>query len=152
MMLAILAAISLESGLGSAHFPVTTKSAQAQNFFDQGLRYVYAFNHEAAVDSFKHATELDPDLALGYWGAALALGPNINLDVDPEREKQAYELAQAAESHAAHASQKERDLIDVLQRRYSNDPAADLKKLSADYSAGMRALHAQYPADADIAV
>jgi tetratricopeptide (TPR) repeat protein len=152
MTFALLAAIVLESGLGGAHFPVSTRSAEAQKFFDQGLRYVYAFNHEAAVDSFKHATELDPDLAIGYWGAALALGPNINLDVDPEREKQAYELAQSAKAHAAHASPKERDLIDALARRYSNDPSADLKKLSADYSAGMRALHAKYPHDADIAV
>ena len=151
ILIAAAMAVVLEHGLGDAHFPVTTKSAEAQQFFDQGLRYVYAFNHEAAVESFKHATELDPDLAFGYWGAALALGPNINLDVDPDREKQAYDLAQAASAHAQHASQKERDLIGVLTRRYSNDPSADLKKLSADYSAGMRELHAKYPDDPDIA-
>jgi tetratricopeptide (TPR) repeat protein len=153
MNIAIVAALAavLESGLGAAHLAVTTGNAEAQKFFDQGLRYVYAFNHEAAVESFKHATELDPDLAMGYWGAALALGPNINLDVDPDREKQAYELAQSASAHAQHAAQKERDLIEVLARRYSNDPSADLKKLSQSYSDGMRELHAKYPDDADIA-
>jgi tetratricopeptide (TPR) repeat protein len=151
MKFALLAAILLESGLGGAQFPVTTKSAEAQKFFDQGLRYVYAFNHEAAVASFKHATELDPDLGIGYWGAALALGPNINMDVDPDREKQAYDLAQSAKAHAQHASQKERDLIDVLARRYSNDASADLKQLSKNYSDGMHDLHAKYPDDADIA-
>src|SRR5437588_7036629 len=117
MKFAILAAILLESGLGGAHFNVTTKNADAQKFFDQGLRYVYVFNHEAAVESFKHATEIDPDLALGYWGAALALGPNINLDVDPDREKQAYELAQSARAHEQHASPKPREPIDLLTRR-----------------------------------
>src|SRR5438045_9557172 len=81
--------IQLEKGLGTLHYPVSTKNAKAQAWFDQGLRYVYAFNHEQAVASFKKATELDPDLALGYWGMALALAPNINMDVHPERENTA---------------------------------------------------------------
>jgi tetratricopeptide (TPR) repeat protein len=140
----------LTPGLGHLHRVVTTKNAEAQRYFDQGLRYVYAFNHDAAVQSFKRATELDPDLAIGYWGMALALGPNINMDVDPEREKQAYDLAQTALAHAPHASPKERDMIDVLVKRYWKDPGADLKKLGAGYAAGMRELHAKYPDDPDI--
>src|ERR1051325_126969 len=152
LLAAATAAPELDPGLGTLHWTVSTKNAMAQKYFDQGMKYIYAFNHEQAVRSFEEATRRDPELAIGYWGAALALGPNINLDVDPEREKKAYELAQSAKAHAAHASPKERDLIDALARRYSNDPSADLKKLSADYSAGMRALHAKYPHDADIAV
>jgi tetratricopeptide (TPR) repeat protein len=143
--------ITLDRGLGSLHYPVSTKNAEAQRYFDQGMRYVYAFNHEQAVASFKKATALDPDLALGYWGAALALGPNINMDVDPDREKQAYDSVQAALAHASHASAKERDLINALSRRYSIEPGADLKKLSAAYSDAMRAVAAKYPADDDIA-
>src|SRR5207248_7403031 len=88
--------IQLEQGLGNIHYAVSTQNAAAQKWFDQGMRYVYAFNHEQAIASFKKATELDPNLALGYWGAALALGPNINMDVDPEREKQAFESVKAA--------------------------------------------------------
>src|SRR5215212_5032688 len=118
--------VPLEQGLGTHHREVTTNSAEAQRYFDQGMRYVYAFNHEAAVASFTKATELDPDLASAYWGAALALGPNINLDVDPEREKLAYDTVQNAVMHEARASEKERDLIHALALRYSNDPAADL--------------------------
>src|SRR3954453_10755535 len=98
--------VVLESGLGNFPWPVSTKNAQAQRFFDQGMKYLYGFNHEAAVASFQHATQLDPNLALGYWGAALALGPNINMDVDPDREKQAYEGVQAAAAHQSHASAK----------------------------------------------
>ncbi len=143
--------LPLDAGLGTLHHPVTTKNAVAQQYFDQGLRYVYAFNHEMAVASFKHAAELDPDLAIAYWGESLALGPNINMDVDPEHEKQAYDLAQTALAHEQHASAEERGLIHVLARRYSIDPKADLKRLSADYSAGMSDLHAKYPDDPDIA-
>ncbi|HXH40615.1 MAG TPA: hypothetical protein VNN08_18430 [Thermoanaerobaculia bacterium] len=144
-------AVTLEPGLGNVHWPVSTKNAQAQRFFDQGMKYVYGFNHESAVRSFQHATQLDPDLGMGYWGAALALGPNINLDVDPDREKQAYESVHAAIAHEAHASAKERALFAALAKRYSNDPKADLKKLAADYSAAMGALTKTYPDDLDIA-
>src|SRR6059058_5172450 len=125
--------VVLESGLGNFHWTVSTKNAQAQRFFDQGMKYLYGFNHESAVASFQQATRLDPNLAMGYWGAALALGPNINMDVDPDREKQAYEAVQAAAQHLAKASAKERDLVAALQKRYSNDPKADLKKLAIDY-------------------
>jgi tetratricopeptide (TPR) repeat protein len=143
--------MALESGLGKVHWPVSTKNAEAQKYFDQGMEYVYGFNHESAIRSFQRATELDPDLVMGYWGAALALGPNINLDVDPDREKQAYDGVHAALAHTSHASAKERDLVDALAKRYSNDPKADLKKLGADYSAAMGELSKKYPADLDIA-
>lgn len=142
---------AIESGLSSLHHEVTTQNAEAQRWFDQGLRYVYAFHHEQAVASFAEAAKRDPELAMAYWGQALALGPNINMDVDPAREKQAYDAAQAALAHAEHASAKERDTIAALTKRYSADPAADLKQLSRDYSTAMRALVAKYPDDLDLA-
>ena len=143
--------VSLDAGLSDQHRAVSTKNAQAQQFFDQGLRYVYAFNHEQAVKSFQRAGELDPNLAMAWWGAALALGPNINLDVDPDREKQAYDAVQTAMKKSDSASEKERDMIAALAKRYSNDPASDLKKLAADYSDAMRELSKKYPNDLDIA-
>ena len=142
---------TLEKGVGNVHYPVSTKSADAQRFFDQGMAYLYGFNHEAAIRSFKKAGELDPEMAMAYWGIALALGPNINLDVDPDREKQAYEAVQTALNHETNASAKERDMIAALAKRYSNDPNADLKKLSADYSASMGVLTRKYPDDLDLA-
>ncbi len=78
---------SLISGLGTLHHQVSTPDPQAQQFFDQGLSFIYAFNHDEAVRSFEYAAKLDPHLAMAYWGIALALGPNINLDVDPDRER-----------------------------------------------------------------
>ena len=143
--------VVLESGLGNFHWPVTTKNGQAQRFFDQGMKYLYGFNHESAVASFQEATRRDPNLAMGYWGAALALGPNINMDVDPDREKQAYENVHTAIAHESHASAKERALIDALAKRYSNDSKADLKALGRDYSVAMKSLTKTYPNDLDIA-
>ena len=150
MILSVFLAVALEQGIGKVHFPVsTTKSPEAQQYFDQGMAYLYGFNHEAAIKSFQRAAELDPNLGMADWGVALALGPNINLDVDPDREKQAYEMVQSALKKQA--SPKERDIINVLALRYSNDPNADLKKLAADYSRAMGALSKKYPNDLDLA-
>src|SRR5690349_19121145 len=108
--------VTLEQGIGNTHYAVSTKNAEAQEFFDQGMRYVYAFNHEEAIRAFRRAGELDPDLAMAWWGAALALGPNINMDVDPDREKQAFEAIGIAATK--NAAPRERDLIAALQKRY----------------------------------
>ena len=139
----------LDPGVGHVHFKVSTRDAQAQRYFDQGMAYLYGFNHEAAVQSFQKAGEIDPNLAMAWWGVALALGPNINLDVDPDREKQAYDAVQTALTKKA--SPKERDIIAALAKRYSNDPNADLKKLGADYSEAMGELSKKYPDDLDLA-
>jgi hypothetical protein len=142
---------SLMTGLGSHHHPVSTDNAEAQRFFDQGLTLIYAFNHEEAIRSFKRAAELDPQLAMAHWGIALALGPNINLDVDPAREKAAYEAAQRALSLSAKAPENERAYIEAVAKRYSIDPKADLKKLAVDYKDAMGALSKRYPDDLDAA-
>ena len=90
------------TGLGDLHHPVSTRNAEAQKFFDQGLRLIYAFNHEEAAGSFQRAAELDPKLAMAYWGIAEAVGPNYNDPADPDRYKQAHEaIAKAGELAAS---------------------------------------------------
>ncbi len=138
-------------GMGAHHHPVSTTNPEAQKFFNQGLSFVFAFNHAEAIRSFKRAAELDPKMAMAHWGIALALGPNINLDVDPEREKAAYEAVQKALSLAAKTSENERAYIEALVRRYSIDPQANLKKLAVDYKNAMADLVKRYPDDLDAA-
>src|SRR2546423_12694133 len=70
--------VTLVTGLGNLHHPVSTKNPEAQKFFDQGLRFIYAFNHDEAARSFQRAGELDPKLAIAWWGVAEAVGPNYN--------------------------------------------------------------------------
>lgn len=84
--------MTLMKGLGDLNHPVSTKNPEAQRFFDQGLTLIYAFNHDAAYWSFQRAAELDPDMAMAYWGMALAIGPNINMDITPDREKKLMNL------------------------------------------------------------
>ena len=77
-MTAVEKPVVIMAGLGSLHHPVSTNKPEAQRFFDQGLSLVFAFNHDEAVRSFKRAAEIDPQLAMAWWGVTLALGPNIN--------------------------------------------------------------------------
>ena len=108
--------VVLMPGLGNLHHPVSITNSEAQQFFDQGLRLVYAFNHEEAARSFRHAAELDPKLAMAWWGVALAVGPNYNLPVDPEREKIAESAIEKAKSLCADAPQIEKDYVDAMAR------------------------------------
>jgi tetratricopeptide (TPR) repeat protein len=138
-------------GMGSLHHAIATSSPEAQQFFDQGLTLVYAFNHDEAVRSFRRTTELDPKAAMPWWGIALALGPNYNSDVDPDREKGAFEAVQKAKSLAASGPENERDYIQALATRYSGDPKPDLQKLAHDYAHAMGELAKKYPDDPDAA-
>jgi tetratricopeptide (TPR) repeat protein len=141
----------LMSGLGNVHHPVSTTNKQAQRFFDQGLNFVYGFNHDEARRSFEQAARLDPKLAMAWWGVALTLGPNYNLPVDPEREKAGYDAVQKALSLQANASEPERAYINALVVRYSNDPKPDLHQLDRAYKDAMSKLAAHYPDDLDAA-
>ena len=143
------APVQLMLGLGEVHHPVSTKNKQAQQFFDQGLKLVYGFNHDEARRSFMRAAELDPKLAMAHWGVALTLGPNYNLPVDPERERAGYDAVQRAVALEQNASEPERAYIEALAVRYSNDPKADLHALDRAYREAMGKLAARYPDDLD---
>src|ERR1700730_7856014 len=141
----------LMTGLGQHHHTISTKNPEAQRFFDQGLTLVFAFNHEEAARTFRRASELDPQAAMAFWGVALALGPCINLDVDPLHEKAAYEAIQKALSLASSATEKERAYLQALAKRYSPDPNVDLRKFDTEYANAMRELSKRYPDDLDAA-
>jgi tetratricopeptide (TPR) repeat protein len=138
-------------GLSSLHHPVSTRNREAQQFFDQGLRLVYAFNHDEAARSFRRATELDAKLAMAWWGVALAVGPNYNLPVDPDHEKIAVEAIDKARELSSGAPQIEKDYIDAMARRFSHEATPDYHQLDTAYSSGMRELSGKYPDDLDAA-
>jgi hypothetical protein len=91
----------LSDGLGTFHRTVTTSAPEAQKFFDQGMRLMWAFNHDEATRSFARAAEIDPSCAMCAWGVALTVGPNYNLPVMAEpRAKVAWEALQQAQKNA----------------------------------------------------
>jgi tetratricopeptide (TPR) repeat protein len=142
---------TIMSGLGDLRHPVTTANPEAQKFFDQGLRLIYAFNHDEAARSFRRAAELDPKLAMAYWGIAEAVGPNYNDPADPDRFKQAHEAIQKAVDLSAGASENERAYIMAMAKRFPADPQADLRQAAEQYHEAMRGVVKQFPDDLDAA-
>ncbi|KPJ78273.1 MAG: hypothetical protein AMJ54_04620 [Deltaproteobacteria bacterium SG8_13] len=138
-------------GLGDYHFAVTTQSRESQQFFDQGLRLTYAFNHSEALRAFKEAARLDPQNAMAYWGWALVLGPNLNLPMLPYVVPQAYGAIQRAVALKDKVSERERAYIEALAARYASDPTADRKPLDRAYAQAMEKLAKRYPDDLDAA-
>jgi tetratricopeptide (TPR) repeat protein len=141
----------LYDDLGTYHYAVTTRSPDAQKYFDQGMRLSYAFNHAEAIRAFQHATSLDPQCAMCYWGIAYALGPNINAPITEDAAKAAWEAIGQARSAATSASDKERAFIDALATRYAPDPKAERAPLDKAYSEAMRELTRRFPDDLEAA-
>ena len=142
---------TLMTGLGNLHHPVSTSNQQAQQFFDQGLRLIYAFNHDEAARSFQRAAELDPNLAMAYWGIAEAIGPNYNDPASDERFQQAHNAIQKAVAVQAGASPAERAYIAAMAVRFPADSKADRRKAAESYRDAMREVMRQYPDDPDAA-
>lgn len=143
---------TLIPGVGAHHHKVSTSSAEAQRFFDQGMALIYGFNHEEAARSFRRAAELDPRMAMAHWGIALAVGPNYNEPaIDLDRMKAAYAAIEKARQLAASAPARERAYIEALAQRFTLDPNPDGKKLARAYADAMRELHRLYPDDLDAA-
>jgi len=142
---------ALMTGLGDLHHPVSTKNSEAQQFFDQGLRLIFAFNHDEAARSFQHAADLDPQLAMAYWGVAEAIGPNYNDPASADRFKQAHEAIQKAVDLSSTASPSEQAYINAMAKRFPADPKSDLKKAAEGYRDAMREVAKKYPDDLDAA-
>jgi tetratricopeptide (TPR) repeat protein len=144
-------AFELHPGLGNYHHPITTKSPEAQTYFNQGLTLLYGFNHDEAARYFRRAAELDPEAAMPYWGLALAIGPNYNdTAVDEDRAQATYDAVQKAVERAPKASAREQDYIRAVARRYPPSKAkVDWQQLHLDYSNAMREVVKKYPDDLD---
>ncbi|MEX2494720.1 MAG: tetratricopeptide repeat protein [Woeseia sp.] len=155
--LVALAGAPLFEGMGEHHRPITTRSAGAQKYFNQGLVIDFAFNHAESVRSFRAAQRLDDQCAMCYWGEALALGPNINVTsngkavMSDEDRIAAFAAIRKALQLKKHASAQERDYIDALATRYNGDPSTPREPLDEAYAQAMRELHKKYPDDDDAA-
>jgi tetratricopeptide (TPR) repeat protein len=142
----------LWDNLGTLSYRITTGKPLAQQYFNQGLRLSYGFNHEEAARAFRKAQQLDPKCAMCYWGEALVLGPNINLPMNEEAVAPAVAASDKAVSLMNRAGAREQALIKALAARYSDDAGADRKALDAAYADAMGKVAARYPNDQNIAV
>ena len=136
----------LYDGLGSYSRKITTVSAEAQRYFDQGLGFLQGFNHRAAIRAFQQAAELDPQCVMAHWGAALACGPHINsMAVPPPAAELAWKEVGLAQKNVGNASPVEKALIEALAKRYANPSPQDRA-----YADAMRKVWKKFPRDPDV--
>lgn len=138
-------------GLGTHGRAISTASPDAQESFNRGLAFLYAFNHDEAIRSFRQAAAIDPGAAMPHWGIAIANGPNINFPLVPEpKAKAAWEALQQAQKLSPAATPVERALIAALAKRYANPQPEDRRPLDGAYADAMRKVWEAHPDDADI--
>jgi tetratricopeptide (TPR) repeat protein len=144
---------------------VTTTSADAQRYFDQGVAFLSAFNHDEAARAFGRAAELDPSCAMAHWGVAMARGPHIN---NPEVEEEHARVAWAAVERAravakgtaangaasSGLTKVESDLVGAIATRFADpatSPSPNRAALDRAYADAMRSVWKSHPADMDVA-
>jgi tetratricopeptide (TPR) repeat protein len=146
----------LFGGLGTFHRKITTRSKLAQQYFDQGMRFIWAFNHDEATRSFAKAAQIDPTCASCFWGVALTLGPNYNMPMMNEaRARVGWQAVRKAQANARRATPEERALIAAVAKRYRGTGEVDptnSKPLLTAYVDAMRQVAAKYPNDLDVQV
>jgi tetratricopeptide (TPR) repeat protein len=136
-------------GLGNLHHPITTRSSEAQRYFDQGLTLSYAFNHVEAIRSFEAAATLDPDCAMAYWGIAYASGPHVNKPMSEEDNARAWNAVRRAQSTSARTSPKEQAYIRAMAQRYQEEFVEDRVTLDRAYAQAMQEVARENPDDLD---
>ena len=138
-------------GTGAYSRKITTTSFEAQRYFDQGMMFLFGFNHDEAIRSFRAAAQADPKCAMAWWGVALAYGPHINLPVVfPDRAKAAVAALAQARALAGGASPLEQELIEALGHRYADPQPDDRGPLDQAYAEAMRQVWQRHPDDADV--
>ncbi|KAH8676950.1 hypothetical protein BGZ61DRAFT_481579 [Ilyonectria robusta] len=144
--------------LGTYHRQVTAATDDSQTWFDRGLVWAYAFNHEESVVCFERAIESDASCAMAYWGLAYSVGPNYNKqwsffdDTDLAiAVGRGYKAAQLALANMAHVTPVEQALIKALQFRYPQEqPAPNCGAWNQGFADAMGTVYAAFVDDLDV--
>jgi tetratricopeptide (TPR) repeat protein len=152
--------MSYQYDLGSHHRSITTDNAEAQQWFDRGLIWIYAFDLEMASRCFREAIALDDNCAMAWWGLTYSSGIYYNKpwhrmqkDELADKLKLSFETAGAAAERVAHVSKVEAMMIAALQARYQSPtpvPEADYHRWDDEYADQMRKVYAAFPEDNDV--
>jgi tetratricopeptide (TPR) repeat protein len=145
----------LLEGQGTVHFPITTKSPEAQRFFDQGVAQMHSFWAREAERSFLQAAQLDPEAPMPHWGIAMVAAgdyrPRFQMDGDPTRRpvmprvRDAVRRALELSSAPGKATDLEKMYIASIAAR-RDEKAKDQDEA---FVRGLRAIVAKYPKEVE---
>lgn len=126
-------------GIGKTHFPITSKHAEVQQWFDQGNTLLHAFSYFEAERSFRWCIKLDPDCAMAYWGLARC----VKFD-----DQRALQFLQQASQRKQTVTQRERDYIELWEAKFAiNQSDGDRDSLVREYTVLFDRLLLRYPDD-----
>ncbi|HYC79113.1 MAG TPA: hypothetical protein VEI02_15945 [Planctomycetota bacterium] len=146
-------AASTDLRIGDYRRPFVCADPVARRHADEGLAWIVAFNHDAAIRAFQEATTIEPGCAFAWWGIAFACGPNINNpQMDAARVRLAVDAARRAVEAAERTVEVERDLARAVAVRYVDPPPADRRALDIAFADAMRDVRRRHLDDPDVAV
>lgn len=142
--------LMLYPGMG-VHQRTVTRHALAQRYFNQGLTFLFAYNHDEARRAFEQAAVYDPTCAMAHWGIAISYGSHINKPIVKQgNDAQALAALKLAQEHQATCPEADRKLIGALAHRFAENAPEDRTALNAAYAKAMKAAWVAHPQDADI--
>lgn len=144
--------------LGHYSRAITTNSPSSQLWFDRGLIWIYAYNHEEAIACFEKALKDDPECAMAHWGIAYAIGPNYNKPWEAFEEEEKPDAVGGAKNAITQATalkdngtSVEKALIEAISHRYPPDPTVeDFAPWNDAYADAMRQVYQAFPNDLDV--
>ena len=150
----------LSFDLGGRSFPVSTRSALAQRYFDQGLNWCFAFNQEEGLACFQQGQRVDPSCAMMHWGIAYAAGPFYNMPWIDFSDKEASECTAFCRRHIelalglSHGVEPlELALVEALAKRIQqpeNVPPEEFDRWDDAYADAMRQINREFPDQIDV--
>jgi tetratricopeptide (TPR) repeat protein len=134
------------AALGGYTWPITTASPEAQTYFDEGVKLMYAYARAHARPAFAEARRRDPACAMCWWGEAWSMGRYLNGQMDGADAPAAHAAAGRALALASGATPIERDLIAAMTARYEPEhTAAGRLRLDSAYAAAMAEVYERHP-------
>jgi tetratricopeptide (TPR) repeat protein len=140
------------AALGPWQRRITTRAADAQAYFNQGVQFMFSFTMADAQRSFRESERRDSTCAMCAWGEAWSWGAYLNEPMPAANAPRAYAAIQRARTLVAGADETERELIEALAARY--EPAHDSsrrKMLDTAYARAMGRVYDRHPNDLDVA-
>ena len=137
--------------LGSHHVRNHDQVGAGREIFRSGDSPGLRLQSRRSRSVFEEAARLDPDAPMLYWGAALALGPNINAPIDRRQEIRASDFIQKARARLQHVTPRERAYVEALAKRYLSNKKKARRVLDESYADAMREVSRQFPDDLDAA-
>ena len=133
-------------GLGTININVTG-NPDAIPHFEKGLLLLHSFEYKDSREAFLKAQEIDPLMAMAYWGEAMTYNHPLWREQDYERGTAAVNRLKLAKEDIR-ISELENDFIRSIDILYSGEPSKTIR--DNNYADFMGELTKKYPTNHEV--